>query len=126
MGAFQIPVIWKRTRHDRGERFILSVDDIYFLRVLGKDVHFYSASGLYQLQSALEEWRILLEDRNFVELDRGALVNMDKIAFIYADMRQIRFRDSDDEVFCSISSTQLQRVRKLYPHIEIKNKGIFH
>jgi len=119
MGNFEIPVIWRRSRHDRGSRFMLPVEELLFIRVANRELCFYSTLGEYFLHSFLDDWRILLEDRGFDELDRGALVNMTRISYIHSELRLVHF-DTDTATPCPISQSQLIRVKSEYPHIPIR------
>jgi len=122
MEVFKIPVIWKENRTARGVRHLLPLEEILFLKIHKSTLYFHTSTSIYELHATLDDWRILLEGFGFDEPDRGVLVNVGLIHFIYDDMRQIHFHTTNTDLFCPISSANLKRFRKRYPSLPIRNK----
>jgi hypothetical protein len=124
METFSIPLIYKRSKTDVGKRVLLPLEELLFLRIIGKHVYFYGTQRKeYVLQSTLSDWRILLDGVGFDEVDRGILANMRKALFIYSDLQQIHFGPEAEGVFCPIAGAHIARVQRQYPHIPIRRSG---
>jgi hypothetical protein len=125
MEIFSIPVIYRKHKNDLGLRVLLPVQDLLFLRVIGKHLYFYANQRKeYLLQASLSDWRILLDGFSFEEVDRGTLVNSGKVSFIYNDLQQIHFGPDAEGVFCPIAGAHIVRFRREYPHIPVQRSGI--
>lgn len=124
METFAIPVIYKRNKADNGTRALLPLEDLLYLRVIGKRLYFYGTHRKeYYLQASLSDWRILLDGCGFEEVDRGTLVNTSQVAFIYSDLQQIHFGPEAEGVFCPIAAAHIARIQRKYPHIQICRSG---
>jgi len=124
MDTFSIPVIYKKNKNDLGVRALLPVGDLLFLRVIGKYIYFYGKGRKeYYLQATFSDWRIILDGCGFDEVDRGTIVNVNNISFIYSDLQQIHFGDDADGVFCPVARAHIARLRYQNPHIPIRISG---
>jgi|GEM_PF-1013115 len=124
MDTFAIPVIDRKPKTNSGTRVLLPLEDLLYLRVIGKHVHFFAMHRReYSLQAALADWRILLDGFDFEEVDRGGLVNTRNISFIYSDLHQIHFGAAAEGQFCPIARDHIARIKRKYPHIVICESG---
>jgi len=124
METFLIPLIYKQNKYDAGTRVLLPIENLLFIRVIGKLLYFYGIHNKeYVLQASLADWRILLRDLEFEEIDRGMIVNIRKISYIYRDLQQVHFGADAEGVFTIISQSNIPRIHRLYPHIPIYMSG---
>ena len=75
------------------------------------------------LQASFSDWRIILKGLEFEEVDRGMIVNIRKVAWIYRDLQQVHFGDEAEGIFAIISQSNIQKIHRLYPHIPIYLSG---
>lgn len=124
MKTFAIPVIFRKDKNDPGVRVVVPLDQILFLRVTGKQIFFYAKHGKeYSLYASFSDWRILTDGVGFDEVDRGTLVNVRNILFIYEDLQQVHFGDEAQGLFCPIARAHIVRMQQQYPDIPIMNSG---
>lgn len=117
----QIPVL-KRVDGNSLRRHFLSIDDLLIVKCYKKLVIFVSSTGEeYQLTSVLEEWKLLLEGFDFLEVDRGILANMEKAVYLDSDFRILHFPDG---LTCTVSVRGAKLIKQQYPHILIRGNSV--
>lgn len=113
----QIPVL-KRVDGASFRRHLLPLDDLLIVKCYKKLILFVSSSGEeYQLTSVLEEWKVLLEGYNFLEVDRGILANMDKAVCLDTELRILHFQNG---LTCTVSVRGAKWIKQQFPHISIR------
>mgnify|MGYP001430072637 CR=1 FL=1 len=103
-------------------RGALHVEDVLFLSVDQASVVFHTHDRQFFLRSTLEDWKIILSDFNFEELDRGVLVHMSKVKAINSEYRIIYFDENLKGVTSTMSASKLKFAIQNYPHIQFIKK----
>ncbi|MDT9726432.1 hypothetical protein DUZ99_15725 [Xylanibacillus composti] len=100
------------------------MDVVRFCTLKGKDMWFETGEGSYVLHGAvLHDWRILLAEHSFVEVDRGTLANMRLAKVIDTDLRLLYFDDPPASCFCTVSQSKMRVVPYKYPHLRTFESG---
>ena len=124
MEGFAIPVIYKQNKTEKGTRVLLPLEELLYLRVIKRHLHFFSIHKKeYSLQASFSDWLILLDGFNFEEVDRGIIANFNRVTLIFSDLQQIHFGPEAEGVFCPMAVGHIARIRQKYPHIPIQRSG---
>lgn len=97
-----------------GELCAVDVQDLIYLQVDSADgLRFYSYEGKFKALSAIKEWAALLQEQNFIQVDRGTIVNVGKVKEYNPHLRVVTVHTSEGEVLLPVAEKVIRPLRIL-------------
>lgn len=100
--------------NSRGELCTVDIQNLIYLQIDGAEgLRFYGFDCKFRALTTIRDWAILLQDHNFMQLDRGTVVNVEKIMRYISDLRVVTVHTSEGEVLLPVAEKVIRPLRKL-------------
>ncbi|MFC4304390.1 LytTR family transcriptional regulator DNA-binding domain-containing protein [Cohnella boryungensis] len=97
-----------------GDICLVDIQDMVYLQMNGHEgLHFYTDNGIYKALTAAKDWAAFLQDKGFLQLDRGTIVNVKKVAAYNSELRVVTVTTSEGNVFLPVAEKVQRQIKKL-------------
>lgn len=106
----------------KGEKIILSVDEVYYIDTVDKKTFAYLKDKIYQIQGSLSFLEASLGDYGFCRINKSNIVNIHRIEKVKSElnMRMKVVLDNQEELLIS------RYYRKIFQNYLITMRGVLH
>ncbi|MFB9274153.1 LytTR family DNA-binding domain-containing protein [Cohnella cellulosilytica] len=97
-----------------GDVCLVSIQDMVYLQMNGREgLQFYTDNGIYKALTATKDWATFLQDKGFLQLDRGTIVNVKKVAAYNSELRVVTVPTSEGNVLLPVAEKVQRQIKKL-------------
>ncbi|WP_373232983.1 LytTR family DNA-binding domain-containing protein [Cohnella sp.] len=97
-----------------GDICLIDIQDMVYLQMNGHEgLHFYTDNGIYRALTAAKDWAAFLQNKGFLQLDRGTIVNVKKVAAYNPELRVVTVTTSEGNVLLPVAEKVQKQIKKL-------------